>query len=120
MKGVLYFRCTAASDRFGPTDFPPPAVFGTEYLGLISWHPASQNTPPAADSGVGIGEFIATSRLASSSRSTLAISSSFSPASATFSFSPDNLPAEQSDRASSNTQTTASEHTRPRHGSHVP
>jgi hypothetical protein len=46
-----YFRCTAASELFGPADFRPrvPLVTdpifvdpGIAYLGLISWHPASQ------------------------------------------------------------------------------
>src|SRR5208283_105343 len=79
MRGVIYFRCTALSERFGPPDFSlraAVAALGIAYFGLISWHPLSQYTPPAADSGVGIGEFTAISRSASSCRSTPAISSS--------------------------------------------
>src|SRR5713226_7949593 len=84
---ATYFRCAAPSDCFGPADFPlrvpilADLVFqdpGIAYLGLISWHPASQYTPSAADSGVGIGEFTASSRSASNCRSTPAISFSFS------------------------------------------
>jgi len=51
-----------------------------QYLGLISWHPFSQYTPPAAVFGSGIGEFTANSRLRSSCVSTSAINFSFSPA----------------------------------------
>src|ERR1700690_500105 len=74
---ATHFKCTAASVCFKPTALPV-LTFGIPYFGLISWQPFSQYTPPAADSGVGIGEATATSRSCSISCSTPAISSRFS------------------------------------------
>ena len=60
-----YFKCTAASVCFIlAVGFA--RTFGIPYFGLISWHPFSQYTPPAADSGSGIGLATANSRSASS------------------------------------------------------
>src|ERR1700730_13116227 len=75
-QGCRHFKCTAASVCLKPP--LPFFTFGIPYFGLISWHPSSQNTPPSADSGVGIGEFTAISRSASITRSTSEISSAFS------------------------------------------
>src|SRR6266481_9555174 len=60
-----HFKCIAACATPGPAA-NPFLTFGVAYFGLISWQPFSQYTPPAADSGSGIGLATATSRSDSS------------------------------------------------------
>src|SRR6476620_11184042 len=68
-----HFKWIAASVLSRAVAFPF-FTFGIQYLGLISWHPFSQYTPPAADSGSGIGLATAKSRSASTCFSTSEIS----------------------------------------------
>src|SRR5271154_3811870 len=56
-----YLKCSAASVFRLVPDFRV-LTLGTAYFGLISWQPDSQYTPPAADSGSGIGDVTAKSR----------------------------------------------------------
>jgi hypothetical protein len=58
-----HLKCTAASLPPGLTT-GPFLDFGMAYFGLISWQPFSQYTPPAADSGSGLGLETAKSRSA--------------------------------------------------------
>src|SRR5579871_2658226 len=72
-----HLKCIAAVVSLGPPE-SSVLVLGTPYFGVISWQLESQYTPPAADSGCGIGDASANSRSSSSSRSTSAIRFSFS------------------------------------------
>src|SRR5690348_5453861 len=60
---LAYLKWSADSRfSFGRRGGRPPRLCGMPYLGLMSWQPFSQYTPPSADSGGGIGEFTAISR----------------------------------------------------------
>src|SRR5207248_212842 len=69
----IHFKCTTIPFSFETADAMFfCCTFGTPYFGLISWHPFSQYTPPAADSGAGMGDPTANSRSDASCSSTSA------------------------------------------------